>query len=62
MTKKKEGAESEVSTEKPKRCFVVTPIGGKDSDIRRSADGLLQAVIRPVISDLNFGSLSDVQE
>ena len=37
-----------------KRCFVVTPIGRKDSDIRRSADGLLQSAIRPVLSDLGF--------
>jgi hypothetical protein len=40
--------------EDTKRCFVVTPIGRKDSDIRRSADGLLRSAIRPVLTELGF--------
>lgn len=36
-------------------CFVVTPIGDDQSEIRRGADGVLKAVIRPVIQgDLNY--------
>lgn len=37
-----------------KRCFVITPIGGDGSATRRSADGLVDAVIEPVLMSLGF--------
>lgn len=37
-----------------RKCFVVTPIGAADSPVRRSADGLLDSVLRPVLKDIGF--------
>lgn len=44
--------EEEVVSESNKNCFVITPIGKENSDIRRSADGLIDAVIEPVCTSL----------
>jgi hypothetical protein len=46
MTKKNE--------EQAKRCFIITPIGHESSEIRRATDGLLNAVIKPVLTELGF--------
>ncbi|UOF22006.1 hypothetical protein [Pseudomonas syringae] len=37
-----------------KRCFIVTPIGSDTSTTRRAADGLISAVMRPVLERLGF--------
>ncbi len=37
-----------------RRCFVVTPIGADNSATRRSADGLISAVIKPTLKELGF--------
>ena len=49
----KEGEEVAVELER-KRCFIVTPIGADNSSTRRSADGLIKAVIKPTLCDLGF--------
>jgi len=41
---------------KRKKCFIVTPIGKEGSDIRRSADGLIDSVIEPVCKKLELDS------
>jgi hypothetical protein len=38
-----------------KKCFVVTPIGPGQSPVRRATDGLIDAVLRPVLSHTEFG-------
>ncbi|WP_440813533.1 hypothetical protein ACTACJ_07075 [Pseudomonas syringae] len=53
----KQAAKEEVETLKegvPKRCFIVTPIGSDTSTTRRAADGLISAVMRPVLERLGF--------
>lgn len=41
--------------EKPrKKCFVITPIGAAESTVRRSAQGLLDAVIKPVLDEQGY--------
>jgi hypothetical protein len=39
---------------KPKTCFIITPIGSDDQPIRRAIDGVIDAVIVPVVQD-EFG-------
>lgn len=37
-----------------KSCFIITPIGPDDSIIRRQADGVIDAVIEPVLVNLGY--------
>lgn len=47
-------AKKEQEEPQQKRCFIITPIGSDDSNIRREADGLIDAVIMPVLDDLDI--------
>ncbi|MGM0874479.1 MAG: hypothetical protein ACQEWV_06675 [Bacillota bacterium] len=40
--------------ENKKTCFIITPIGSDDSLIRRQADGVIDAVIEPILEKLGF--------
>ncbi|MFS0656951.1 hypothetical protein [Bacillus sp. 179-C3.3 HS] len=51
MTKKKEEIEE---VQKMKKAFVIMPIGEDNSPIRRSAEGIYKAVIKPVLFELGY--------
>lgn len=38
----------------PRVCFVITPIGDDSSPIRRAIDGVIDAVVSPVMEEYNF--------
>ena len=54
MNKKAEKSEGVKEQPAKKKCFVVTPIGADNSNTRRAADGLIDAVIEPVCKALNI--------
>ncbi|MFJ9301959.1 hypothetical protein [Bacillus toyonensis] len=39
---------------KDKTCFIITPIGDDQSDIRRATDGVIDAVIIPALIEIGF--------
>jgi hypothetical protein len=39
---------------KTKNCFVISPIGEKDSDIRKHADAFLKLLVEPALSEFGF--------
>ncbi|KAA0563657.1 hypothetical protein F0342_12690 [Bacillus sp. CH30_1T] len=43
-----------IEKEEKKSCFVVTPIGGNNTDTRRAADGVIDSVIIPVLEEIGF--------
>lgn len=42
------------NVEQKKTCFVITPIGPDNSVIRRSADGVIESVIKPVLEGAGY--------
>lgn len=40
--------------EKLKSCFIITPIGGDNTLTRRKTNGLIDAVIRPILLELGY--------
>jgi hypothetical protein len=50
----KQGRKMTTENTKPyegKTCFVITPIGGDSTDIRREADGIIDEVLIPILED-----------
>ncbi|MBP0725547.1 hypothetical protein J5Y03_10140 [Bacillus sp. RG28] len=37
-----------------KKCFIITPIGGENTEIRRAAEGIIDSVLQPVLDELGF--------
>lgn len=42
------------SQEQQKSCFVITPIGSDGTPVRRSAEGILDAGIAPILEEFGF--------
>lgn len=40
------------------QCFIITPIGENGTETRMKADGVIEAVIRPVLEELKFDVIS----
>ncbi|WP_056682138.1 hypothetical protein [Cytobacillus solani] len=40
--------------EMTKSCFIITPIGGENTSIRRHADGVIEAVISPMLNEMGY--------
>lgn len=43
---------------KKKQCFIITPIGGNGTEVRMKADGVIDAVIKPVLEELGYDIIS----
>ena len=43
-----------MDSKEKKKCFIITPIGNEGSEIRKKADGIIDAVINPVLDDLDY--------
>jgi len=43
--------------EKMKKCFIISPIGEEDSEIRNRADKILKHIIEPVINECGFKAI-----
>jgi len=54
MTRSKEATGLE------KKCFVISPFGHDGSEVRRKAEGLIEAVIKPVLNELGFAAISSL--
>jgi hypothetical protein len=40
-----------------KSCFIISPLGADDSETRRKADGLIDAVLKPILNELDFRAI-----
>lgn len=43
-----------MADDKQKRCFMITPLGEPESEIRKKADGVIDAVIKPVVESFGY--------
>lgn len=40
-----------------KKCFIITPIGNPKTDVREKADGVINAIIKPVLIELGYEAI-----
>lgn len=57
-TTKKNEYKAQVEQVKQKKCFIISPLGLDDSETRRKADGLIRAVLEPVLTSLDFKTIA----
>ena len=50
--------EKQERPEKKQTCFIISPLGSDDSETRRKADGLINAVLRPILTELEFDTIA----
>lgn len=43
--------------EKEKKCFIVTPIGNENTEIRRMADGVISSVLKPILLESGYEAI-----
>lgn len=51
MQKNTDEQKKEIESEVNNVCFIITPIGDDDSDIRRHANGVIESVIKPLLEN-----------
>ena len=51
------GSNEPKKTDNKKQCFIITPVGNPDSEIRKKADGVINAIIKPVLSELGYDTV-----
>ncbi|WP_052671117.1 hypothetical protein [Draconibacterium sediminis] len=56
MTKK--ATTTTTTDDSRKKCFIISPLGEDNSETRRKADGLINAVLRPVLEKLDFCAIA----
>lgn len=54
MSTEQSNATNALQKAKEKTCFIVTPIGGEEEPIRRHIDGIIDAVIHPLLSENGY--------
>ncbi len=45
-----------------RKCFIITPIGSDNSDTFRKAKGVIESVLKPILSDYGFGDIKPAYE
>lgn len=50
--------ENNTGTEINRNCFIITPIGPANSEIRRMADGVILSAIRPIVEKMGFNVIT----
>lgn len=41
-----------------KNCFIISPLGSEDSETRRKADGLINSVLKPILSATGYKAIA----
>lgn len=53
-TKLVDNSEEQLSNHEAKKCFIITPIGEENTEIRKQIEGVIDVCIVPVLKDFNY--------